>query len=253
MDILTSSIKNKVVIVTGGTRGIGFSTVKAFLKNGAKVALCGSRKETVDKALSEINKINSEYKVIGFSTDLLNILEVKAMMDEVESKLGKIDVLINNAGISDNVSIYNQDDKHFEKVMDINVQAVFNCSKIVAEKMKVKGSGVILNTSSVVSINGQKTGVGYPTSKFAINGLTKSLARELGPDGIRVNAIAPGVIATDMVAALDQNMINMMTKSIPVGRIGMPEDIANAFLFLASDMAAYISGTVLSVDGAIVI
>ena len=119
--------------------------------------------------------------------------------------------------------------------------------------MKEKGKGVILNTSSVVSINGQKSGVGYPTSKFAVNGLTKSLARELGKDGIRVNAVAPGIIATDMVSALDQNMIKAMTANVPVGRIGQPEDIANAFLFLASDMASYISGAILSVDGATVI
>ncbi len=247
MGILEKGIKNKVVIVTGGTRGIGFSTVKTFLENGAKVALCGSRKETVDKALSELNKINSSYEVIGFSTNLLDISEVEKMMEEVINKWGVIDVLINNAGISDNVSIYDQDANHFKKVIDINVEAVFNCSKIAAEKMKKNGKGVILNTSSVVSINGQKSGVGYPTSKFAVNGLTKSLAREL------VNAVAPGIIGTDMVAALDQNMINAMAANIPVGRIGNPEDIANAFLFLASDMASYISGAVLSVDGAIVI
>ena len=253
MGILEKSIENKVVIVTGGTRGIGFSTVKAFLENGAKVALCGSRKETVDKALSELNKINSNYEVIGFSTNLLDLSEVRNMMEEVVNKWGAIDVLINNAGISDNVSIYNQDSDHFAKVIDINVEAVFNCSKIAAEKMKEKGKGVILNTSSIVSINGQKSGVGYPTSKFAVNGLTKSLARELGKDGIRVNAVAPGIIATDMVSALDQNMIKAMVANVPVGRIGEPEDIANAFLFLASDMASYISGAILSVDGATVI
>ena len=253
MGILEKSIKNKVVIVTGGTRGIGFSTVKSFLENGAKVALCGSREETVNKALEKLKEINSDFEVLGFSTDLLNIEDIKKMMDEVENKWGKIDVLINNAGISDNVSIYDQDDKHFENVIDINVQAVFNCSKIAAEKMKKNNYGVILNTSSIVSINGQKSGVGYPTSKFAVNGLTKSLARELGTDGIRVNAIAPGIIATDMVAALDQNMIKAMAANVPVGRLGEAEDIANAFLFLASDMASYISGAILSVDAATVI
>lgn len=253
MGILEKSIKNKVVIVTGGTRGIGFATVKAFLENGARVVLCGSRKETVDKALAELNKINSGYEVIGFSTNLIDISEVRSMMNEVSSKWGSVDILINNAGISDNVSIYDQDEEHFEKVIDLNVKAVFNCSKIAAEKMKEKGKGVILNTSSIVSINGQKSGVGYPTSKFAVNGLTKSLARELGKDGIRVNAVAPGIIATDMVAALDQNMIKAMAANVPVGRLGEAEDIANAFLFLASDMASYISGAVLSVDGATVI
>ncbi|MBQ5696557.1 MAG: 3-oxoacyl-ACP reductase FabG [Clostridium sp.] len=253
MDIIEKSINNKVVIVTGGTRGIGFATVKAFLDNGAKVALCGSRENTVNKALTELKAMSSNYEVLGFYPDLLKISEIESMMDEIENKWGKIDILINNAGISDNVSIYAQDDKHFEKVIDINVKAVFNCTKIAAEKMRKNKYGVILNTSSIVSINGQKTGVGYPTSKFAVNGITKSLARELGKDGIRVNAVAPGIIATDMVAALDQNMIKAMEANVPVGRLGEPEDIANAFLFLASDMASYISGAILSVDGATVI
>ena len=253
MDIIEKSINNKVVIVTGGTRGIGFATVKAFLDNGAKVALCGSRENTVNKALTELKAMSSNYEVLGFYPDLLKISEIESMMDEIENKWGKLDILINNAGISDNVSIYAQDDKHFEKVIDINVKAVFNCTKIAAEKMRKNKYGVILNTSSIVSINGQKTGVGYPTSKFAVNGITKSLARELGKDGIRVNAVAPGIIATDMVAALDQNMIKAMEANVPVGRLGEPEDIANAFLFLASDMASYISGAILSVDGATVI
>ncbi|MEG0307532.1 MAG: SDR family NAD(P)-dependent oxidoreductase [Clostridium sp.] len=253
MDILRQSIEHKVVIVTGGTRGIGFEAVKAFLENGANVVLCGSKKESVDKALAELNKINAEYPVMGFAPNLLEISEIKAMMDGVVEKWGGVDVLINNAGISDSISIYNQDDAHFAKVMDINVQAVFNCSKIAAEKMREKQSGVIINTSSIVSIYGQKSGIGYPTSKFAINGFTKSLARELGKDGIRVNAVAPGIIATDMVAALDQNMISKMAENIPVKRLGKPQDIANAFLFLASDMASYISGAVLSVDGAMVL
>lgn len=253
MNNLSKSIEGKVVIITGGTRGIGFAAVKGFLENGAKVALCGSREESVNKALDKLYEINSTYPAIGFSPNLLEEEEIKSMVNYVINKWGKIDVLINNAGISDSKSIFDQDNEHFAKVIDINVQAVFNFSKIVAEEMKKNKSGVIINTSSVVSLYGQKTGVGYPTSKFAVNGFTKSLARELGKDGIRVNAVAPGIIATDMVAALDQNMIKKMAESIPVGRLGKPEDIANAFLFLASDMASYISGAILSVDGAVVI
>lgn len=253
MDILSRSINDKVVIVTGGTRGIGFATVKKFLVHGAKVALCGSRKETVDKALKEINEINPNYDVIGFYPNLLDSSEVKDMVTKVLEKWGRIDVLINNAGVSDSKSIYIQSDEDFSKVMDINVQAVFNCTKAVSGIMKNQKSGVILNTSSVVSLYGQKSGVGYPTSKFAVNGLTKSLARELGRDGIRVNAIAPGIIATDMVAALDKKIVSQIAQNIPLGRIGEADDIANAFLFLASDMATYISGEILSVDGAVVI
>ncbi|WP_447410328.1 SDR family NAD(P)-dependent oxidoreductase [Clostridium perfringens] len=253
MDILSKSIKNKVVIVTGGTRGIGFSTVKKFLDHGAKVALCGSRKETVDKALEELNYINPNYDAIGFYPNLLDSDEVKEMVDKVLEKWGTIDILINNAGVSDNKSIYTQSDEDFSKIIDINVKAIFNCTKAVSEIMKNKKYGVILNTSSVVSLYGQKTGVGYPTSKFAVNGLTKSLARELGRDGIRVNAVAPGIIATDMVAALDKKLVDQIAQNVPLGRVGEPEDIANAFLFLASDMASYISGEILSVDGSVVL
>lgn len=253
MDMLSRSVNNKVVIVTGGTRGIGFATVKKFLAHGAKVALCGSKKETVDKALKEINEINPNYEVMGFYPNLLEIREIEDMANIILEKWGRIDILINNAGVSDNRPIYGQSDDDFSKIMDINVQAVFNCTNVVVKTMKTQKEGVILNTSSVVSLYGQRTGVGYPTSKFAVNGLTKSLARELGKDGIRVNAVAPGIIATDMVAALDKKLIEEIAKNIPLGRVGEAEDIANAFLFLASDMASYISGEILSVDGAVVL
>ena len=158
--------------------------------------------------------------------------------------------MVNNAGISARDSLYNYTEEAFDKIIDLNIKAVFNCSKVGASYMKQQGGGVILNTSSMVSIYGQAAGCGYPTSKFAVNGLTKSLARELGRDHIRVNAVAPGVIHTDMVDSLPEEMIKPIIASIPIGRMGEPEDIANAFLFLASDMASFITGAVLSVDGA---
>ena len=134
--------------------------------------------------------------------------------------------------------------------MNLNVNAIFNMTKAVVPYMKKNNGGVILNTSSMVSIYGQPSGVGYPSSKFAVNGLTKSLARELAPSNIRVNAVAPGITKTDMVASLPKEMIEPLIKTIPLGRIGEPRDVANAFLFLASDMASYITGEILSVDGA---
>ena len=143
---------------------------------------------------------------------------------------------------------YREED--FEKITDLNLNAVFRCSRAAAPLMKEQGGGVILNTSSMVSIYGQAAGVGYPATKFAVNGLTKSLARELGRDHIRVNAVAPGVIRTDMVAALPKELIEPLIRTIPLGRVGEPEDVANAFLFLASDMASYVTGEILSVDGA---
>ena len=157
---------------------------------------------------------------------------------------------MNNAGISANKKIEDTTPEDFASIINLNINAIFNTTKSVVPYMKKQNSGVILNTSSMVSIYGQPSGVGYPASKFAVNGLTKSLARELAPSNIRVNAVAPGITNTDMVANLPKEMIEPLVKTIPLGRIGEPRDIANAFLFLASDMANYITGEVLSVDGA---
>lgn len=243
-------LKGKVAIVTGGTRGIGIAIVRKYLDNGATVVLCGSRKETVDKAVETLKGENAEYSVEGIWPNLSSIEEVKEAFENVKKTYGKIDILVNNAGISARDSIYDYKAEDFSKIMDLNVNAVFNCSQVVALIMKKQQGGVILNTSSMVSIYGQPSGCGYPTSKFAVNGLTKSLARELGKDNIRVNAVAPGVTNTDMVKNLPDEIIKPLISTIPLGRVGEPEDIANAFLYLASDMASYVTGVVLSVDGA---
>ena len=243
-------LKGKVAVITGGTRGIGFATVKKFLENGATVAMLGSRQETVDKALAKIKEENPDAKVVGYWPNLNRVDEVEKTFQDIKEKFGGLDVLVNNAGISAREKLYDYSADEFSKIIDLNVKAVFNCSKEAATIMKEQGGGVILNTSSMVSIYGQQSGVGYPASKFAVNGITKSLARELGPDNIRVNAVAPGVTRTDMVAALPEEMIKPLIATIPLRRVGEPEDIANAFLFLASDMASYVTGTILSVDGA---
>lgn len=243
-------LEGKVAIVTGGTRGIGFATVKKFLENNARVVLFGSRKESVDKAINELKEINNDYEVMGLYPNISDLKEVEEAFNEVKNKFGKIDILVNNAGISAMESIYDYPEENFKKIMDLNVNAVFNCSKTVAPIMKENGGGVILNTSSMVSLYGQSSGCGYPASKFAVNGLTKSLARELGKDNIRVNAVAPGVTMTDMMKKVPEEKIKGVISTIPLGRIGKPEDIANAFLFLASDMASYVTGEILSVDGA---
>lgn len=243
-------LKDKVAIVTGGTRGIGYSIVKKFLDNGAKVALFGSRQETVDKALASLKADNADYPVIGLCPDLKSIDEVTKAIEDVKAEFGRIDILANNAGISARDSFYEYSPEAFENIMDINVKAVFNCTRAVAPIMKAQGGGSIINTSSMVSIYGQAAGVGYPTSKFAVNGLTKSLARELGKDNIRVNAVAPGVTRTDMVAALPPEMVARISAGIPLGRVGEPEEVADCFVFLASDMASYVTGEILSVDGA---
>lgn len=241
-------LKGKVALVTGGTRGIGLETVRVFKENHAEVILLGSREETVVNA---INKLNGEgYEVTGYYPDLNNYEEIENTIKQIINKYGHLDILINNAGISANKKIEDTTSEDFSKIMDLNVKAIFNMTKAVVPYMKENNGGVILNTSSMVSIYGQPSGVGYPASKFAVNGLTKSLARELAPFNIRVNAVAPGITRTDMVASLPEEQIAPLIKTIPLGRIGEPRDIANAFLFLASDMASYITGEILSVDGA---
>ena len=243
-------LKGKTAVVTGGTRGIGLAVVRKFLENGAAVALWGSRQETVDAALEKLRAENPDWNVTGMAPDLGSLQEVEATMNRVKEQFGRLDILVNNAGISARNSFYDYTEEEFERIMDLNLNAVFRCARAAAPLMKAQGGGVILNTSSMVSLYGQAAGAGYPTSKFAVNGLTRSLARELGKDHIRVNAVAPGVIRTDMVAALPKEMIEPLIATIPLGRVGEPEDIANAFLFLASDLASYVTGAVLSVDGA---
>lgn len=240
-------LKGKVAVVTGGTRGIGFETVKTFYENGAKVILFGSRKETVDKALNALKEDGMEAE--GYYPNLNDFKEVESVINGIKEKYGHLDIVVNNAGISQRGPIESLSAEDFEKIMDLNVNAIFNVSKAAAVIMKEQKSGVILNTSSMVSKYGQPSGIGYPTSKFAVNGFTLSLARELAPFNIRVNAVAPGVTKTDMVAALPEAMIEPLIKTIPLGRIGEARDIANAFLFLASDLASYVTGVVLSVDG----
>lgn len=241
-------LEGKVAIVTGGTRGIGLEIVRTFSKEGASVILFGSKEETVNNA---INELKSEgIRVEGYYPSLSSFNEINEIVKKIHEKYGHIDILVNNAGMSANKKIEDTTQDDFENIMNLNVNSIFNTSKAVVPYMKENKGGVILNTSSMVSIYGQPSGVGYPASKFAVNGITKSLARELAPFNIRVNAVAPGITNTDMVAKLPKEMIEPLIKTIPLGRIGEPKDIANAFLFLASDMASYITGNILSVDGA---
>lgn len=243
-------LQGKTAIVTGGTRGIGLAIVRTFLQNGAAVALLGSRKETVDKALAALKSENAAWRVMGLAPDLTDFDAVRQAVETVREAFGTVDIMVNNAGISAREPLAEYRPEDFKKIMDLNVTAVFNGCKAVEPIMRAAGHGCIINTSSMVSLYGQPAGVGYPASKFAVNGLTKSLARELGPAGIRVNAVAPGVTRTDMVAALPKEMVERISAPIPLRRIGEPQEVANVFLFLASDLASYVTGAVVSVDGA---
>ena len=250
---MSELLKNKVAIVTGGTRGIGYAIVRKYVQEGAAVVLCGSREETAQKALAKLKEEFPQAQVDAIWPALSDRKSVAEAFNSVKEKYGRIDILANNAGISHNNSFFDYKDEDFDKILDINIRAVYACTRVAAEIMKEQGGGVIINTSSIVSYNGQAAGCGYPASKFAVNGLTKSLARELGRYGIRVNAVAPGVTRTDMLAALPDEQIKPIIAHIPLQRLAEPSDIANAFTFLASDMASYISGAILPVAGAVVI
>ena len=242
-------LKDKVAVITGGSRGIGYATAEAFLREGAKVIIAASSKASADKAVASLREKFPGAIVGGISPDLSSFADVRSIFKTVAATYGCIDILVNNAGISESTPFTEYTEETFDKVMDLNVKGVFNATRAAIECMVPRQRGVILSTSSMVSISGQPSGFAYPASKFAVNGMTVSLARELGPKGIRVNAVAPGIIETDMMKAVPREVIDPMIAKIPLRRLGQPQDIANAFVFLASEEASYITGVILSVDG----
>jgi len=242
-------LKDKVAIITGGSRGIGFATADKFLKEGAIVVLAASSEGSAGKAVAQLKEKYPESEVSGIWPNLASLESVRDAVNGVIAKYGRVDILVNNAGVSESTPFTSYTEETFSKVMDLNVKGVFNATRAVVDNMAERGEGVILSTSSMVSIYGQPSGFAYPASKFAVNGFTVSLARELGPKGIRVNAVAPGITETDMMKAVPKAVIDPMIAQIPLRRLGQPEDIANAFVFLASEEASYITGVVLSVDG----
>ena len=242
-------LKDKVAIITGGSRGIGFATADAFLREGARVILTASSKASADQAAAKLKEKYPDGIVAGISPNLADLEDVRSIFRTVTGVYGCVDILVNNAGVSESTPFMEYTEETFNKVMDLNVKGVFNATRAAVECMVPREQGVILSTSSMVSISGQPSGFAYPASKFAVNGMTVSLARELGPKGIRVNAVAPGIIETDMMKAVPKEVIDPMIARIPLRRLGQPEDIANAFVFLASEEASYITGVILSVDG----
>ena len=242
-------LKDKVAIITGGSRGIGYATAEAFLREGATVIIAASSKASADKAVASLKEKFPDSRIGGICPDLSRLEEVRSIFRAVTGTYGCVDILVNNAGVSESTPFTEYTEEDFDRVMDLNVKGVFNATRAAVECMAPRGQGVILSTSSMVSKYGQPSGIAYPASKFAVNGLTVSLARELGPKGIRVNAVAPGITETDMMKAVPKEVIEPMIRQIPLRRLGQPEDIANAFVFLASEEASYITGVVLSVDG----
>lgn len=238
----------KVAVVTGGSRGIGFATVKAFLAAGAKVCFLSHYEETGAKAMEQLKAINPDYEVMTKVIDLCDWKAAQDLYDEVEKKWGRVDYLVNNAGMDSNSLLGKIKQSEWDEVCNLNMKAIFNMSKYGIKVIK-KTKGAIVNTASVAGIYGSAVGLPYPATKAAVIGMTKSLAWTGATVGVRCNAVAPGVIATDMVAALPKFAKDSIGNTIPLKRFGEPEEIANAILFLCSDAASYITGVTLQVDG----
>ncbi len=240
-------LAGKVAVITGGARGIGHSTAVKFAAEGAKVAVCDINPELMQQTLGEIRSNGGEAE--GYAVDVTNKPQIADMVKGVMAKWGRIDCVVNNAGIVMDAQLKNMTDDQFDKVIDINLKGVYNCTRAVVDIMLAQESGVILTTSSIVGLYGNFGQTNYAASKFAVIGMTKTWARELGRKGIRANAVCPGFIATPILSKMPEQVLQDMAKKVPCGRLGTPEEVANVFAFLASDEASYINGAVISVDG----
>jgi 3-oxoacyl-[acyl-carrier protein] reductase len=250
-------LKDKVTLVTGGAAGIGKATALRFAEEGAKVVICDLNEEAGNALLAELGPEARFYKV-----NVADRQEVQAWVDDVVAHYGRVDVLINNAGIlrdglfvrvKDGQLVKQMEEAAWDAVINVNLKGVFNCTQAVTPYMIKQGGGVVVNASSVVGLYGNFGQTNYVATKAGVIGMTKVWARELGRHNIRVNAVAPGFIMTEMVQQMPENILNDMKSHTPLGRLGDPRDIANAYLWLASDEAAYVHGTTISVDGGIVV
>ncbi len=241
-------LENKVCIVTGGGRGIGKATAEKFVNEGATVIIGDFDETTGTASADELGEQCSFIK-----TDVSNSDSVKSLINSVKADNGRIDVIVNNAGILQDQTLEKMEEDQFDRVIQVNMRGVYLCTKYAAELMREQGSGVILNASSVVARFGNFGQTNYVAAKAGLEGMTKVWARELGKHGIRVNAVAPGFIQTDMTAQMPEKIISMMGDKVPLKRWGQPEDVANLYCFLASDEASYISGAILPIDGGVVV
>ncbi|MBS2035320.1 3-oxoacyl-ACP reductase FabG [bacterium] len=240
-------LKDKVAIVTGAGRGIGLVTAQTFAREGAKVALCDLDLPEVEAAAESIRAAGGQALAVQANTAKTE--SVKELLAKVLAEYGRVDILVNNAGIIRDKQLLKMEEADFDAVIDVNLKGVYLCTRMVAEAMAAQGGGVILNASSVVALYGNFGQTNYVASKAGVIGMTKVWARELGRKGIRVNAVAPGFIETRMTEGIPDKVMEKLVEKVPLGRMGKPQDIANAYLWLASDESSYVTGHVLSVDG----
>lgn len=242
-------LKDKVALITGAANGIGLTAAEVFAKEGAKVAMADFNAEQGEKRAQELR--GKGYDVTFFQVNVAQRSSVDEMVEKVRDTYGNIGVLINNAGITKDAMLSKLTVEDFQAVLDVNLTGVFHCTQAVLPSMIENGKGKIINTSSVSGVYGNIGQTNYAATKAGVVGMTKSWAKELGRKGINVNAVAPGFIDTGMTAKVPEKILDQMKQMIPLARLGKPEDIANAYLFLASDESNYINGTVLHVDGGI--
>jgi 3-oxoacyl-[acyl-carrier protein] reductase len=240
-------LKNKVSIITGAAQGIGLATALKFAEEGATVIVCDMKPAGVDAALAMVRARGAQAQ--GYAVNVTDRAAIDAMVAAVKDHYGHIDVLVNNAGITKDARLQKMTLAQFDAVIDVNLRGVFQATQAVLPAMVAQGSGVILNASSVVGIYGNFGQTNYAASKFGVIGFTKTWSRELGPKGIRVNAVAPGFVETPILATIPDKVLQQMREQVPLHRLGKPEEIANVYAFLASDEASYINGAVIEVSG----
>lgn len=243
-------LENKVAVITGAGSGIGKETALLFALEGAKVVVADMNEKAGEETVAEIKKNGEGFFV---KLDVSNREQSKQMVKTTLEKYGRIDILINNAGIAQDAFLSKMTEEQWDKVINVNLKGVFNCTQAVVEVMMNQGNGVIINTSSIVGLSGNVGQVNYAATKAGLIGMTKTLAKELGKKGIRVNAVAPGFIATPMTAKVPEKILEMMKEKTPLRRLGETKDVAYAYLYLASDEANFVNGAVLCVDGGLII
>jgi 3-oxoacyl-[acyl-carrier protein] reductase len=240
-------LSGKVSIITGAGQGIGQATALKFAAEGATVVVCDIKQQQVDAVAEQCRALG--VSALGLVVDVTQREMVDAMVQRVLQAYGRVDVLVNNAGITQDARLQKMTLEQFDRVIDVNLRGVFHCAQAVADTMVSQGSGVILNASSVVGVYGNFGQTNYAATKFGVIGFTKTWSRELGPKGVRVNAVAPGFVQTPILSTMPDKVIESMAERVPLKRLGQPEDIANVYAFLASDEAGYVNGAVLEVSG----